>query len=106
MNAGDANISSMMLVWFVLAVYLTVYPVNFTINGTEKFVQENSKIYNDDLQKDEKIQYISDYINVPVIDKEIYGNTGLFIYDIPKAISDHYDSVFLIIDLPPPSLTI
>lgn len=103
MNITGENISSIIVVTFVLAVYLNLSENNTTRYSAEKFVQENSIICNDQSQNDDKILDNKVCFDNQVLSRDRSFNTYKIVYDrLPISISDINESILLFIDLPPP----
>jgi len=107
MSLTGENISSVIVVPFVLTVYLNLYENNTNMYNSNKFVQENSKIYNDQSKNDDKISDDRDCFDIPDLAGDRPLRTGEIVHhERPIYIIDNYESILLFIDLPPPLIII
>ncbi len=105
MNTINTNIYSVIFITFVIIVYLDIYPINMRGFVNERYVQENLQIYDDDFKKGDQTLDTTVYIDIPKSDKQLSDSIDSYVFHkLPASIPGYDESIFLIMDLPPPSL--
>jgi hypothetical protein len=105
----NTNIYSVIFIMFFIMIYLDNYNMNRNEFRNERFVQENLQIYDDDFKKGDQTPDETGYIGISNSDsdKQLSGSKDSYVFHkLPVPVPGYVKSIFLIIDLPPPSLTI
>jgi hypothetical protein len=91
------------LITFIVIAYLNFLAITTISYNPERFIQENCKIYSDELfSNDDKI-FNSFYFDADIPETVVSECISVSGYDEHRLIpSECHKSVFLLIDLPPP----
>ncbi len=108
MKTRSGHILMMFLVAFIITVCLDAEVNHLQAYNSESLIQEYAVINLSDLLNSDRIQDLSTFIDLHIIAGIISDRTTPLIgdYNLPIAISGLHESVWSLLDLPPPSITI